>query len=369
MRRLAFFLLILLWAAACQPTPTPVLPTLAVLPTLPPSTTPLPSVTPLPTEVAQAVPETPSATPTDTPTDTPTEAPTQAPTAADTATPLPSFTPQPSLTDTPSPTVTRTPSLTITNTITNTPSRTFTATLPVEGMGMLAELGGRTTILPPEQLYNPPTLTAFAIAQQTQVAGRGIIVPIQNLTPTPVFGFPTSVATSFGGIPTAAVTCTTPPPAALAPLFATDPALSGQIGCPIGTTPAQTVTAAQLFERGMMVYVAGSPGTIYSLSNDGTFRRFSDTFAAGVDPESGGETPPSGLLEPVRGFGKVWRSNPDVRAALGWAIIPEQGDAGSQLLSFDRGRAIFLPQRSQTVLLIDDLGGAGGRWRSIGGSF
>jgi len=32
----------------------------------------------------------------------------------------------------------------------------------------------------------------------------------------------------------------------------------------------------------------------------------------------------AGLFQPVRGFGKVWREDADLRARLGWATAPEQ---------------------------------------------
>jgi hypothetical protein len=38
-----------------------------------------------------------------------------------------------------------------------------------------------------------------------------------------------------------------------------------------------------------------------------------------------GETPPAGLYSPVRGFGKVWLENAEVRHTLGWATALEQG--------------------------------------------
>jgi len=351
-RKLLPILLIVI-LTACQATPVPVLPTLAVLPSQqPPVVIVVPTNTlapiPVPTETSSELPPTNTDTPIPTFTETPTS----------------TFTPPPTLTETPLPTVTLTPSLTITNTITRTPTSTFTATVELSGMGSLAELAGRTTILPPEQLYNAPTLTALGLAQQTQIAGRGIIV-----TYAPAFGTPGMIGVpGFATVVPTSVICTIPPPAALSSLLATDPVLQSQIGCPLGIAPTQTGSAAQLFERGMMVYIGGNPGMIYSLSNDGTFRRFNDTFAAGVDPDSGGETPPTGYLEPVRGFGKVWRTNLDVRAALGWAIISEQGDTATMLM-FERGRAIYLPQRSQIVLLIEDFGGMSGRWRAVGGGF
>jgi hypothetical protein len=35
--------------------------------------------------------------------------------------------------------------------------------------------------------------------------------------------------------------------------------------------------------------------------------------------------PPPGLYQPIRGFGKLWRTHPEVRDRLGWATAPEQG--------------------------------------------
>lgn len=117
-----------------------------------------------------------------------------------------------------------------------------------------------------------------------------------------------------------------------------------------------------------MVYVQGSPGSIYVLTLDGRFRRYDDTWVSGVDPESWGGVPPLGLIEPKRGFGKVWHNIPEVQALLGWGINEEAG-ATSSLLPFDHGRAITLPQRGDTILLIDDSGGQTGMWRSMPGMF
>ncbi len=347
-------MLSLILLAACSATPTVVVPTLAVLPTLTASSTVTPSDEP------SAV-----SSPTLTTSSTVTSSPTQTFSPPPSATPLPSATPTPlpsaTLTETPTspPTFTYTPSLTITNTRTPLPSATFTASPELDNLGMLALLSQRATILPPEMLYNPPTLTAVAYAAQTLVAiGVG-------LTPSP------SVSTPLPGVPQLATlpppltttTCTVPPPAGLASAFAADPTLTQAVGCPQGSVYT-TTTAIESFEHGSLIYVQGSPSAIYALTLDGRFRRFDDTWVAGVDPETGGETPPLGLLEPKRGFGKIWRGNFDVRAALGWAVTEEQG-ASSSVQIFERGRAVFLPQRGESYLLIDDPGGASGAWRAL----
>jgi hypothetical protein len=46
------------------------------------------------------------------------------------------------------------------------------------------------------------------------------------------------------------------------------------------------------------------------------------------EPASGGETPPPGLYEPIRGFGKLWHSDPHIRNTLGWGAAPESPDQG-----------------------------------------
>jgi hypothetical protein len=153
-------------------------------------------------------------------------------------------------------------------------------------------------------------------------------------------------------------------------LATSDPTITQQIGCPLGAPPAAVtyLSASQLYERGEMFWLAGPPAEIIVLYSSGRYQRFDDTFVSGVDPESGGETPPTGLIEPVRGFGKVWRSYPDVRNGLGWAVTGENaGQATVQ--AFERGRMISLSQRGLVFILAADPGGTAGLWRSVPGSF
>jgi hypothetical protein len=226
-------------------------------------------------------------------------------------------------------------------------------------------MAANVTVLPPEIRYGTATLTAMA---QIRALTPANVLPGTGASPTPVAPGTYVLAT----LPPAPTTsCQYPPPGSLNTYFSSDPTLSLLLGCPVGAPPASTLLQAawQPFERGLMIYLQGSPGSIYVLSNDGRFRRFDDTFISGSDPESGGETPPSGLIEPVRGFGKVWRNNPDLRSLLGWATQNERGDNASMQL-FERGRAVYLPGNGQTYFLIDELAVPnGGSWRTVTGGF
>lgn len=88
--------------------------------------------------------------------------------------------------------------------------------------------------------------------------------------------------------------------------------------------------AIQQFESGQMIWVGrsdGSPGQIFVITGDPSFSAswslVIDSYVEG-EPVGTSELPPPGRYAPVRGFGKLWRTNPQVRQALGWATTPEQ---------------------------------------------
>jgi len=94
-----------------------------------------------------------------------------------------------------------------------------------------------------------------------------------------------------------------------------------------------TWAAEEPFERGRMIWLqeVRTGSTVYQrlilvFYNDGRYEKYADTFVEGVDPESDPTiVPPAGLYQPIRGFGKLWRTNTSVRDRLGWATAPEQG--------------------------------------------
>jgi hypothetical protein len=97
-------------------------------------------------------------------------------------------------------------------------------------------------------------------------------------------------------------------------------------GCPAG--PALVLAAAEEnFERGVMIWVS-EQDLIYVLFDDGQspwWRAYTDKWNEGDPLDDPAITPPTGLYQPVRGFGLVWREEPGVRERIGWAEDSEVG--------------------------------------------
>jgi len=247
--------------------------------------------------------------------------PTETPTKTSTATVTPSMT----ITDTPS----ATPSITF------TPSITPTATVENAPLLSLADLAARITDLPPTYDIPPDYY--------------------QQMLPTPI---------TFGANPT---NCTILPSGGFAIALQADSGLNSQLGCASNVVTTYP-SAVQTFERGMMVWMNENGGMIYVFNNNGTFQRYPDTFVAGQDPDNGGEIPPSGLLEPVRGFGKVWRTMSGVRDGVGWGVSAEAGDTAT-IQDFTNGRLIYLPTRGNILALTYSGSSNSGTWRILLGTY
>jgi LysM repeat protein len=99
--------------------------------------------------------------------------------------------------------------------------------------------------------------------------------------------------------------------------------------------PAVTTSAAgENFEGGRVYWYAAVPassdprGTLYVIYNDGTWETFVDTWSEGQTTSDPNIVPPPDRYQPVRGIGKLWRENTEVRSRLGWAYEPESAFAG-----------------------------------------
>jgi hypothetical protein len=130
------------------------------------------------------------------------------------------------------------------------------------------------------------------------------------------------------------------------------------LSCLAPGQPTDLPIALASFEHGQMVWVSGTNGGSGSIwvfyeqsgTNQLVWEGFSDTWREG-DPVSGGEATPDGLYEPIRGFGKVWRTVGHVRSALGWATTPERAGTGS-MLYFKGGAWLIHNAGSDSVLVL-----------------
>lgn len=124
----------------------------------------------------------------------------------------------------------------------------------------------------------------------------------------------------------------------------------------VSNIPTPTITqiqvAEQVFENGRMFWLQPT-GQIWVMivtsEGRGDWQIYEDTFTEG-EPETDPElVPPPGMEQPTRGFGKLWRDNPDLRAALGWAITPEFGFVTRY--EYHPGGTIDAPEPGHHVLL------------------
>jgi len=253
---------------------------------------------------------------------------------------------------------------TVTETLTNTPTATLTETITatVTPSATITETPTPTpTITPTATETLAPTADNEGIAALVALAAQATILPEQLQ--------PAIIPTTPGLLPTAPITtvCSYAPGGGFGTIYQSDPTLNAQLGCATATSALVMNSADQLYERGEMFWLEGPPGYIYALFNTGRYQRYDDTYNAAVDPVSGGETPPSGLIEPIRGFGKVWRTFQEVRTGLGWAMGGENGGQAN-VQPFERGQMVYLPQRGQIIIMVFDAGGFTGIWRAVTGS-
>lgn len=120
-----------------------------------------------------------------------------------------------------------------------------------------------------------------------------------------------------------------------------NPLVRQQIGCPTGQ-PFGLTLVVQPFERGLMFWrdtkqiYALSTAQIQVQATVDTLWIIPDQWNETLPADDPGLQPPGGLLQPIRGFGYAWRSNPPIRDALGWATQPEM-PVGAVWQDFERG--------------------------------
>jgi hypothetical protein len=86
--------------------------------------------------------------------------------------------------------------------------------------------------------------------------------------------------------------------------------------------------AEQLFEGGRMFWVEPNREIwilVVTGEGSGTWSVYSDSWIEGEPESDPNIIPPDGMLQPVRGFGKLWRTVPELREQIGWAVSREFG--------------------------------------------
>ena len=187
-----------------------------------------------------------------------------------------------------------------------------------------------------------PTATDTPVPAVSTPPATEIPAPASTDTPTVMPTRPPATTVAASPVPGL-----TPGPAAACHV-AVDPQLAAgwdqtRLGCP--TAKSSVIWAAwEPFQRGDMFW-RNDIDWIYELHwGNGTDAARGD-WSTGKDawkwdesyPDGRGLTPPSGLVEPVRGFGYVWYeflAGPD--SAVGWATAQEMGFCAS-LQPFENG--------------------------------
>lgn len=149
----------------------------------------------------------------------------------------------------------------------------------------------------------PPTQIVIVISPTPQ---GGVV------TPTPVTGIVQNVPTA---------TSTAPPTKTPAPSPTFDPFPTATIN--------QIQVAEERFQNGRMFWLAPT-GQIWVMINGadatrGQWAVYDDSFVDGQPEFDPSLTPPAKMLQPIRGFGKLWREHPEIKQALGWALEQEVG--------------------------------------------
>jgi hypothetical protein len=93
-------------------------------------------------------------------------------------------------------------------------------------------------------------------------------------------------------------------------------------------TISEIQVAEQVFDNGRMMWLSPTNQIwvmILGEEGSGQWKVFEDTFEEGDPEDDPTMEVPDGKMQPTRGFGKLWRDNPDIREALGWATTPEFG--------------------------------------------
>jgi hypothetical protein len=84
----------------------------------------------------------------------------------------------------------------------------------------------------------------------------------------------------------------------------------------------------QQFEHGYMIWLGPERIILVLFETTSGWGVYPDAFVDGMPIDDPSFVPPTGMLQPVRGFGLLWRTDVSIRNQLGWATASEQGYMG-----------------------------------------
>ncbi|MBW7882970.1 MAG: hypothetical protein H3C34_10090 [Caldilineaceae bacterium] len=193
---------------------------------------------------------------------------------------------------------------------------------------------GRVLLLDPDAMAWEPLAAPAAQAQPD----AGPTLP----TPTPL---PLTEAEPLTGEPPAGLFR---PEGSFAAMWENTARIQQDLGWAKSAGPDSYPGAFQRFDGGVMVWVQEG-SRVFVIFNDGTWQRFTDTWQEGEPERDPAIAVPAGKLQPIRGFGKLWRQVPSVREQLGWALAKEEA-VGVQEQIFERGSMIRIGGLAYTLV-------------------
>lgn len=185
---------------------------------------------------------------------------------------------------------------------------------PLEVITLAADFVLVTPTLPPSKT---PTLTLTATLTPTAPRPTLTLPPTQpslTLSPLGVVAPPRPILPTAISVPPVVAQ-----PCSVAWFFA-QPIVPG---CPLNP-PLVSEASYQQFQNGFMLWVQQQDAiyVLYDSANPPRWQAFPDQFETGMpETDPAYDNPPPYAWQPRRGFGLVWRTRPELRSRLGWAVI------------------------------------------------
>ncbi len=193
-------------------------------------------------------------------------------------------------------------------------------------------------------IVTPAATSAITPAITPAAAATPAITPTVAPTPTATPAAPPTPTTVAAALPPTGAAEPLPetppeglfvPEGILALRWLNDPVIQQALGYATSETAAVIPGAYQFFEHGTMLW-RGDTQQIYVAFQDGTWEAYDDLFREGEPERDPNLYTPGELLQPIRGFGKLWRTTPGLQDRVGWARVEEEG-ANAEVLEFERG--------------------------------